>query len=72
MTRGSIQEYVEAIRGRYLASSKRGKGELLDQFTAVTTGRGRFVCCIERHRAMWLEDADAHGAMVMMSQARCG
>lgn len=36
MTRGSIREYVEAIRGRYLMASKTGKGKILDEFTAVT------------------------------------
>ena len=36
MTRGSILEYAEAIREKYLAASKRKKGEFLDQFTMVT------------------------------------
>ena len=36
MTRGSILEYAEAIRERYLAASKGKKGEFLDQFTMVT------------------------------------
>ena len=36
MTRGSIQEYTEAIRGRYLRASKKEKGRILDEFTKVT------------------------------------
>ena len=36
MTRGSILEYVEAIRGRYLKASKQEKGKILDEFTQVT------------------------------------
>ena len=37
MTRGSILEYVEAIRGRYLSVSRREKGKILDEFTNVTS-----------------------------------
>jgi len=36
MTRGSIQEYTEAVRGRYLRASKKEKGRILDEFTQVT------------------------------------
>ncbi len=36
MTRGSIREYVEAVRGRYLMASKTRKGKILDEFTEVT------------------------------------
>ena len=36
MTRGSILEYSEALRGRYLVASKVDKGRMLDQFTMVT------------------------------------
>jgi hypothetical protein len=36
MTRGSITEYVEAIRGRYLSVSRKEKGRILDEFTNVT------------------------------------
>ena len=35
MTRGSIREYTEAVRGRYLRTSKREKGKILDEFTKV-------------------------------------
>ena len=35
MTRGSIGEYTEAIRGRYLLASKKEKGRILDEFTKV-------------------------------------
>ena len=36
MTRGSIQEYTEAVRGRYIRISKKEKGKILDEFTKVT------------------------------------
>ncbi len=36
MTRGSIREYTEAVRGRYLLGSKKEKGRILDEFTKVT------------------------------------
>jgi hypothetical protein len=35
MTRGSIREYTEAVRGRYLPTSKKEKGKILDEFTKV-------------------------------------
>ena len=35
MTRGGIQEYTEAVRGRYLRASKKEKGRILDEFTEV-------------------------------------
>ncbi len=36
MTRGSIREYTEAVRERYLLVSKQEKGKILDEFTKVT------------------------------------
>ncbi len=36
MTRGSVKEYVEALRERYWRASRRGKGHMLDEFTQVT------------------------------------
>jgi len=36
MTRGSIKEYAEAVRWRYLGASKKEKGKILDEFTQVT------------------------------------
>jgi len=36
MTRGSIREYAEAVRGRYLIASKKEKSRILDEFTKVT------------------------------------
>lgn len=36
MTRGSIREYTEAVRGRYLMASKAEKSKILDEFTKVT------------------------------------
>jgi len=36
MTRGSIQEYTEAVRGRYLGAAKKEKGRILEEFTQVT------------------------------------
>ncbi len=35
MTRGSIREYTEAERGRYLRASKKEKSRILDEFTKV-------------------------------------
>ena len=36
MTRGSIGEYTEAVRERYLRASKKERGKILDEFTKVT------------------------------------
>ena len=36
MTRGSIREYTEAVRGRYFLAAKRERGKILDEFTKVT------------------------------------
>ena len=35
MTRSSIREYTEAVRGRYIQASKKEKGKILDEFTKV-------------------------------------
>ena len=35
MTRGSIREYTEAVRWRYLQAPKKEKGRILDEFTKV-------------------------------------
>lgn len=37
MTRASIREYPEAVRGRYLRASKKEKGRILDEFTKVVS-----------------------------------
>jgi hypothetical protein len=36
MTRGSIEEYTEAVRGRYLKAMKKEKGRILDEFIQVS------------------------------------
>lgn len=36
MSRGSVREYTEAIRGRYEKSNRKGRGRILDEFTQVT------------------------------------
>jgi len=36
MTRGSIREYAEAVRGRYFLTAKKERGKILDEFTKVT------------------------------------
>lgn len=36
MTRRSILEYAQALRGRYFQASKEEKGKMLDEFTKVT------------------------------------
>ena len=40
MTRGSMREYLDAVRGRYLKATRPEKGRILDEFTRVT-GRHR-------------------------------
>ena len=35
MTRSSVREYTEAVRGRYFLASKKEKGRILDEFTKV-------------------------------------
>jgi hypothetical protein len=35
MTRGSIREYTETVRGRYHRATKKEKGIILDEFTKV-------------------------------------
>jgi len=37
MTRGSILEYTEAVRDRYLIGGRKEKGRILDEFTQVTS-----------------------------------
>ena len=49
MTRASIAEYVEAVRGRYFSESKKEKGKILDEFTKVT-GRHRKAAIRLLHR----------------------
>jgi hypothetical protein len=36
MTRGSVKEYLEAVRGRYLKATRKEKGHILDEFVQVT------------------------------------
>ena len=36
MTRRSIMEYAQALRGRYFGASREEKGKMLDEFTKVT------------------------------------
>ena len=36
MTRGSIEEYTEAVRWRYLTARRKEKGSILDEFIQVT------------------------------------
>jgi hypothetical protein len=36
MTRGSVQEYAAAIRGRYRSANKMSKSKMLDEFVRVT------------------------------------
>jgi hypothetical protein len=36
MTRGSIEEYTAAVRGRYLKAMKKEKGRILDEFVQVS------------------------------------
>jgi len=36
MTRGSIGEYTEAVRGRYFRALNKERGRILDEFASVT------------------------------------
>ena len=36
MTRGGVEEYAEAVRGRYRKGSREEKGRILDEFSRVT------------------------------------
>ena len=36
MTRGSVKEYAEAVRERYLKADRKEKTQLLDEFVRVT------------------------------------
>lgn len=36
MTRGTTEEYTEAVQGRYLKAMKKEKGRILDQFIQVS------------------------------------
>ncbi len=48
MTRGSIREYTEAVRGRYLRASKKEKGKMLDEFTEVVGCHRKAASCLLR------------------------
>jgi hypothetical protein len=52
MTRGSIQEYREAVRWRYLNARKEEKGRILDEFIQVT-GYHRKAAIRLLHRKGW-------------------
>ena len=49
MTRGSIREYTEAVRERYLRGSKKEKGKILDEFTRVTGYHRKAAIRLFRH-----------------------
>ena len=49
MTRASIREYTEAVRGRYLRASKMEKGKILDEFTKVTGCHRKAAIRLIRH-----------------------
>jgi len=49
MTRGSIREYKEAVRERYLRGSKKEKGKILDEFTRVTGCHRKAAIRLFRH-----------------------
>lgn len=51
MTRGCIQEYAEAVRGRYLRANKKEKGRILGEFVNVTGyHRKSAICLLHRGR----------------------
>jgi len=49
MTRGSIREYTEAVRERYLRGSKKEKGKIFDEFTRVTGCHRKAAIRLFRH-----------------------
>jgi len=49
MTRGSIREYAEAVRGRYFLVAKKEKGKILDEFTKVTGCHRKAAIRLFRH-----------------------
>jgi hypothetical protein len=66
MTRGSIQEYTEAVRGRYLGAAKKEKGRILDEFTQVTGyHRKAAVRLLRRGKSPRSSIGDAPGVMVL-------
>ena len=51
MTRGSVKEYVEALRERYRRASRKEKGRILDEFTQVTGYHRKAAIRLLRRRA---------------------
>ena len=52
MTRGSVKEYVEALRERYRRASRKEKGRILDEFTQVTGYHRKAVIRLLRARSL--------------------
>ncbi len=63
MTRGSIREYVGAVRGRYILASKSAKGKILDEFTEV-------IGCHRKTAIRLLLGKNIHGANRKRGRAR--
>jgi hypothetical protein len=56
MTRGSILEYTEAVRWRYLNARKKDKGRILDEFIQVTGyHRKAVIRLLRQNRSQWRE-----------------
>ncbi len=56
MTRGSILEYTEAVRWRYLNARKKDKGRILDEFIRVTGyHRKAVIRLLRQNRSQWRE-----------------
>ncbi|MFC2021592.1 hypothetical protein ACFLTR_00015 [Chloroflexota bacterium] len=69
MTRGSIREYTEAVRDRYLHGLKKEKDKILDEFTKVT-GRHRKAAIRLLHRGNQpgrIKSVGVLGSMVLLS-----
>ena len=49
MTPGSVREYAEAVRERYLLAAKKEKGGILDEFTKVTGHHRKAAIRLFRH-----------------------
>ncbi len=57
MTRGSVKEYVEAIRESYRRAGRKEKKEILDQCTLVTGYHRKAAIRLWGVRAIGKEDA---------------
>lgn len=53
MTRGSVREYTEAVKSRYLRARKDGKGKILDEFIQVTGYHRKAAIRLLHRKSSW-------------------